>query len=77
VRFERVRQADADGCTVHGYTVHGDADESTDGRRGRLDFDAASVRRHLDVELLGTLQQHRQSVLHPRSWLAAAWAAHG
>jgi hypothetical protein len=66
----------ADHGHADSYSDDGDADQSTDGRRGRLDFDAASVRRQLDVELLGALQQHRQSVLHPGSWLAAAWAAH-
>ena len=68
--------ANADHGQADSYSDDGYADKGTDGRRGRLDFDAASVRRQLDVELLGALQQHWQSVLHPGSWLAAAWAAH-
>ena len=54
----------------------GRADESSDGRRPRLDFDGARARRHVDVELLGTVQQQWQSLLPSCGWLAADWAAH-
>jgi hypothetical protein len=55
----------------------GRADKSTDGRRCRLDFDGSRVGQHMDMELLGAVQQqHRQSLLSARGWLPAGWAAH-
>jgi hypothetical protein len=57
-------------------SADGRADESSDGRRPRLNFDGARARRHVDVELLGTVQQQWQSLLPSGGWLAADWAAH-